>query len=472
MSNDTQEKTVLVHHYSPKGKGISYFNRLAPLPPGKAEIPAVIVGEEVRASIVHKKRGQYFGGLLEVLKPSKDRVVPRCVHFPECGGCTWQHLDYPAQLREKETFVRNAFNEVLKKQHPHFHPIIPAPSPWEYRNKMEFSFSQNRAQDKFLGLMKSQTHHVLNTKRCHLSSEWTARVLETGRTFWDKSGLRAYHPYTDEGHLRTLTVREAKRTLSKLILLTVSGNPAFAINKQQIQLFVDMMKSTVPEEQLSQLSIFLRVQQAIKGQPTQFYEMHLFGPDHLTEQLHINTGDAMRCLTFKISPTSFFQPNPLQAEVLFSKALHFLKNLEQSTVFDLYCGTATLSLAVATKAKKVIGIELNPHAVFDAQWNQEYNNIKNFEIKRGDVGQVLSSLKEKPDIVLLDPPRAGLDELALKHVLTLAPAQVLYVSCNPVTQAKNILEMMQAGYRLLEVQPIDQFPHTVHIENIALLIKA
>lgn len=472
MTKDSQEKTVLVHHYSSKGKGVSYFERAAPLPPGRAEIPAVIVGEEIRANIMHKKRGQYFGGLLEVLKPSNDRVIPRCIHFPECGGCTWQHLDYSAQLKEKETMVRNAFNEVLKKQHPHFHPIIPAPSIWDYRNKMEFSFSQNKAQDKFLGLMKSQTHHVLNTQRCHLSSEWTARVLEKARSFWDKSGLRAYHPYADEGHLRTLTVRESKRSHSKLIMLTVSGNPAFALNKQQIQLFRESMKATVPEEQWPHLSVFLRIQQAIKGQETQFYEMHLAGPDHLTEQLQIDTGNGMKTLTFKISPTSFFQPNPLQAELLFSKAIQFLKDLEQATVLDLYCGTATLSLAVALKAKKVIGIELNPHAVFDAQWNQECNQIKNFDIKQGDVGQILSSLKEKVDVVLLDPPRAGLDELALQHILALAPSQVLYVSCNPTTQAKNILDMVQAGYQLLEIQPIDQFPHTTHIENIALLVKA
>jgi 23S rRNA (uracil-5-)-methyltransferase RumA len=193
--------------------------------------------------------------------------------------------------------------------------------------------------------------------------------------------------------------------------------------------------------------------------------MLLSGPDHITEKLHLQG----RTLTFKISPTSFFQPNTEQAEVLYNTALE-MAGLDSrgSTVYDLYCGTATLGMAFALKAQKVIGIELNPHAIFDAKVNAEVNNISNIELHCGDVGRYLSQATElSPDLAVIDPPRPGLDALALSALKRLNPQKILYVSCNPKTQAKNISELPE--YKILQVQPVDQFPHTPHIENIVLL---
>lgn len=453
---------LVIKHLSTKGRGI------APLESGsKVEVIGALAGEEVLVEVGQKKRHGVFKGFLqEVIKPSPDRVTPRCVHVPHCGGCTWQQMDYGAQLQAKQNMVHNAFKTLIEEQKPEVLPIIGCPDPWRYRNKMEFSFSQTAAGKTYLGLVLAGGNgRVLNLTECHLTSQWMVRVVEEVRTWWEASNLAAYHHYRDTGHLRTLTVREAKQGKGKLVMLTVSGNPDFALTKEQVQGYVEALKRTTPDHET--LSIFLRIQQLIKGSPTQFYEMHLSGPDHFLETMHIQG----RALHFKVSPTSFFQPNTLQAEVLYNRSLSLLKDLPNARVYDLYCGTATISLALACVAKEVIGIELNPHAVMDAECNKELNQIQNLTLYKGDVGVILDQLKgsEAPSIAVVDPPRAGLDERALRNLLSLNAQQILYLSCYPPTQAENIQVLTQAGYRLVSVQPVDQFPHTMHVENIAYL---
>lgn len=264
-------------------------------------------------------------------------------------------------------------------------------------------------------------------------------------------------PPKDTGTLRYLTLRDAVRTGQKMAVLNVSGRPEFAPTQSDLERFAKAFDEGV--------SVFLRVHQAQKGRPTQFFEMCLQGPDHIFEELHIGE----HIFTFKISPISFFQPNTRQAEILYSAALSFLKS--PSLVYDLYCGTGTLGMAASKTAQKVVGIELSPEAVLDAQENLKKNGIENMEIFQGDAGKVLTRMNERPDAVLVDPPRAGLDPLAMHQLKILAPASIVYISCNPVTQAENIREFLKEGYRIKALQPVDQFPHTYHIENIAFLEK-
>lgn len=400
-------------------------------------------------------------------------VIAKCAHFRQCGGCTSQDKSYELQLKEKEAFINKIFTPLLENQNPIIHPIIPCQNPWEYRNKMEFSFSQNKAGDYFLGLMMKGRQRVVDLYECHLVSSWFTQVLSEVRRWWKESGLLAYRPPKDTGHLRTLIVREAKNGRGKLIMLTVSGNPDFALKKSHLESFVLAVKQSLPESEHPFLSIFLRVQQIKKGAPTQFYEMLLSGPDHIVETLNIKTALFNKELRFKISPSSFFQPNTQQAEVLYSAALNMLRGLSHKLVYDLYCGTATFGLSVAEAARHVVGVEINPHAVFDAGINKEVNGIENFTIHKGDVGAVLEKLKgeEPPDLVIVDPPRSGLDGPALQNILNLSPKEILYISCNPLTQAENIKFLLGAGYKLMQIQPVDQFPHTAHVENIVLLIK-
>lgn len=421
------------------------------------EIAHVIPGDKILFELTRKKRLPKKGRLLEILSPSQDRVEPRCIHARTCGGCSWQQMAYSAQLKEKEQRVKKAF-----EQDPD--PIIPSPIAFHYRNKMEFTFSENRAGQKFLGLMIAQAEpYVFNLTECHLTNPWFGNVLSSVRSWWESSEIKAYYPPADVGSLRYLTLREGMRTGHKMAILNVSGNPEFALNRAQLDSFVQSVR--VHDENMS---VFLRIHQTKKGKPTQFYEMHLAGPDHIIEELWLQS----KSLAFKISPISFFQPNTYSAEILYNTAISFLP--ESKIVYDLYCGTGTLGMAVSVQAKQVIGIELSPEAVIDAEENLKRNGIENMKIFQGDVGKVITRLMAdssfiRPDAVIVDPPRAGMDDLAVHHLKTLRPKTIIYISCNPTTQAANVRELIRSGYILKKLQPIDQFPHTYHIENIALL---
>ncbi len=463
MKNDLPPETaeLSIQAFSQKGYGVAELLRPAPLPPIEIEVAHTLPHDRIKLEMRRKQRGVRKGRLLEVLKPSPERVEPRCKHARVCGGCCWQQLAYPAQLREKQARVQQAFgpNALVR-------PILPAPALFRYRNKMEFTFSENRGGMRYLGLMIAQAEpYVFNVEECHLAASWVSEVLQKIRAWWEASGLKAYHPHTDEGTLRYVTFREAIRTGQKMVILNVSGRAEFAPPKAQLAALV----SAVGEP----MSVFLRIHQTKKGTPTHFYEMHLGGPDHILETLQLQSGP----LSFKISPASFFQPNTLQAEALYDAALDLLEPLAPTSIYDLYCGTGTLAMAAARRfGVPAVGIELSPQAVLDAQANCALNGISGCRFELGDVGQTLTRLSKesgflKPDVVIVDPPRAGLDALAICHLEALRPRAILYISCNPLTQAENVRDLERAGYRVVALQPVDQFPHTYHIENIALLVN-
>jgi 23S rRNA (uracil1939-C5)-methyltransferase len=446
---------LLIDSFSKRGYGVATIVRPHPLPPISVEVAHAIPQDKVVVELHKKMRGVRNGRLLEVMQNSPDRVEPVCKHARMCGGCCWQQMAYEAQLKEKEARIRSAFGPDAPLR-----PIIPAVSPFRYRNKMEFTFSENRAGTKYLGLMIAQAGYVFNVEECHLGTSWFNEVLGKTRAWWEASGLQAYYPPKDQGTLRYLTLRQATRTGQKMAILNVSGRPEFAPTRVQLNAFVEAVGEGV--------SIFVRVHQATKGRATEFFEMHLAGPDHIVEELHLSQGN----LSFKISPTSFFQPNTLQAEKLYDAALQMLGALKPSRLYDLYCGTGTLSMAAARFfAQETVGVELSPEAVLDAEENCLRNQISNCRFIQGDVGQILAGL-EKPDAVIVDPPRSGLDPAAISHLKRLMPQAILYISCNPLTQAENVKELLLAGYKLEALQPVDQFPHTYHIENIALLTKS
>ncbi len=464
---------VDIAHLSPKsGNGIGK----AVLESGhvtEAEVAFAIPGDLIRARITSKKRGRYQTDKQEVLRPSPDRVPARCPHFSSCGGCRWQYLSYEKQLQEKEQIVKQAFHQQLTEEVV-FHPIIACDSPWAYRNKMEFSFHNNLAGDQFLGLMLSGSRgKVLQLQECHLVESWMVDGVKATREWWKASGLNAFHHPSERGSLRNLTFRQGTRTGDRMAILNVSGNPEYALSKQQLQTFTGALKAAItPNSSDAKLSIFLKIQQAIKGQATQFYEMLLFGPDHIREELYIEQAGERYCLQFCVSPQAFFQPNSRQAEKLYSRALQLAQVPANGLVYDLYCGTGTLAICAAKYARQVIGIELSPESSLDARTNAKLNGFENVTIITGDAGVHLAALQNgsaKPDLVMVDPPRAGLDHAAITHLLALQAPVLLYISCNPLSQAENIQELCNGGYTLKCLQPLDQCPHTPHIENIAVL---
>ena len=451
------ETEVLIETLSQKGLGVGYVNNT------KVEIPHALSGDTVLASLTKKRKGKIKGRLESITIPSKARISPVCPHSRICGGCLWQEMDYSSQLKEKEKRVIEAFDTLFYEQSTLLFPIIPSQENFYYRNKMEFSFSENKKGDKYLGLMiASASRYVFNLEDCCLASKWFAKVLQNVRKWWEASSISAYHPPANAGTLRNLTIREGKNTSEKMVILTISGLEP--LTDTQLQSFVEAVKQIVENP-----SIYLRIQTCIKGTPTTFEEIVLSGASHIMEKINLSY-PTKRSLSFKISPSSFFQPNTKQAEKLYSTALEIAG--EANIVYDLYCGTGTLGMAFSNLAEQVVGIELNADAVKDAQENLILNNIQNVTLHQGDVGKVLTNLFTKdfiyPDLVIVDPPRAGLDPLALHHLKMLKPKKILYISCNPYTQAENVKELL-ADYKLTKVQPLDQFAHTPHIENIALL---
>lgn len=471
---ESKKKLLIVeadtYAFTKKGNGLASFTRHDQTQQ-TVEVPFTMPGDKATVRIVTKRRGTYQGILEQLITPSPERTAAHCVHFGSCGGCRWQQMSYEKQLQLKESSVRHHFAKVLTTA-VDFRPILPCLPPWHYRNKMEFSFSSNKAKDQFLGMiMDSSNGKVFNLTECHLVNSWYAEGVKAVRQWWAESDLDAFHPFKNSGSLRTLTLREGHRSGDRMVILTVSGNAEYALQKHHLDSFVDCLKKTI-EPLEGKLSIFLRIHQAVKGTPSSFFEMHLYGPDHIREVLYITqeAGGAAVPLVFKISPAAFFQPNTRQAEQLYSHALQIAEIPQDGLVYDLYCGTGTLGICAAKSAKRVVGIEIVPESSLDAQENSQANGLTNVETLCGDVGKLLKErLDEKPDLVMVDPPRVGLDPQSIDCLLRLRPPKILYISCNPETQAANVEALIAGGYRLKTIQPVDQFPQTVHVENIALL---
>jgi 23S rRNA (uracil1939-C5)-methyltransferase len=462
---------------SKKGNGLGFFAQ----PNGttmQAEIPFTLPGDKVRALLMRKRGDLFSGKLEEVITPSSQRIPPKCVHFGVCGGCRLQHTSYENQLQHKENHVRKCFSN-LDKHESDIRPIFPCSNPWNYRNKMEYSFSSDLAGKKYLGLsMDSSNGKVFNMVECHLTHPWFIEALKSVKQWWDESGLDAYHGTRDAGSLRNLTLREGRRTGDRMAVLTVSGNPSFALRKHHLDSFVAFVRDAVePINPDSKLSIFLRIQQIGKGMPTNIYEMLLYGPDHIREILHLKVEADKEpfSLTFHVSPSAFFQTNTAQAEQLYSLALSMAKIPDNATVYDLYCGTGVLGICISKQAKKVVGIELSPESALDARTNAKLNGCNNVTIISGAVRNVLSQMPEKniphPDVIIVNPPRPGLDPEAMKHLIEFNAPKILYISCNSITQAVDVAGLLPHGYYIESIQPIDQFPQTYHVENIVVLTK-
>lgn len=393
-----------------------------------------------------------------VVIASSARTTPYCPHVPYCGGCTLQHMDYAEQLRFKEEGIQKLFAAYQ----PQFFPILGCDPPWSYRNKMEFSFSQDKNETPFLGLnLAAGRGRVFNLNVCSIAPLWMSKTVEEVFLFWKKSGLAAFHPRQNRGTFRTLTLREGRNTQKKMVILGVSGNPLFAPPKNVIDLFSESMRRILGEE----VSLFLSIHQAIKGHKTQTFEMHLNGKDHIEEKLLLNGKEYV----FKISPSSFFQPNTLQAQKLYQRAWDLVEGGEYA--LDLFAGGATLGMIMADKFKEVEAFEINPYAVMDGKENLVRNAVTNVTIHEVDIFKSLKATQKQVDLVMVDPPRAGLGNKAIEIFANTHPKQILYISCNPLTQLIDLQQIIPLGYELIAVQPLDQFPHTHHIENICLLRK-
>lgn len=447
---------------SPEGWGLAPWQR----PEGPVRticVPNSLPGEKVSCDLFYcrsKKTHGMIGEVRTILEPSPIRREVRCKHFAVCGGCTWQQMPYSEQVVEKEKRLKELYKDLLDDA-TQFYPIIAAPSEWHYRNKMEFSFSENVKGQKFLGLMmRASRGRVFTIEECHLVHPWMANTLQACYDWWQKSTLKAFYGPKNSGHLRNLTLRESHTTGDRVVILTVSGNPEYAIKRSDLDAFTSVCKEHAGEN----LTCVLRIQQALKGSQTQFFEMLLSGPDSFKERI-----DGREYL---LSPSSFFQPNSQQAEVIYHKALELAKLQPDMVLYDLYAGIGIFGMLAAARVKEVISIELSADSAYDAKVNRDRLQLTNVRLIQADVAKALEDTSlPKADVVLVDPPRTGLGPKAIGHIVALSPKTIVYVSCNPKTQKIDVEALKSYGYTLEAIQPIDQFPQTVHVENIVILSK-
>ncbi len=415
-------------------------------------------GDRLRVQVT-ETRARYARALIEtVLAPSPHRVDPPCPYFGRCGGCRLQHLDYPTQLAFKEKQVRDCLERLGDVGDFELRPILPAPEPYGYRNKMEFTVAGTTGQP-VIGLHEADRYDaVLDIERCLLQSETMNVLLDETRRQARALRLPVWDGVTEQGLLRFVSLREGRHTGDAMVNL-VAGSP----DLERLGPVAEGVKARVP----ATASVVLNVN-AEKASVAVGTEEHvLLGRDHITESLG--------GLTFQVSANSFFQTNTAQAERLFALVEAACEPGGDEILVDLYSGTGAISLLLARRCRHVYGIEIAAAAVADAVRNARANGIDNCTFLAGEVRHVLPALiaqRVNAETVVADPPRAGFHPKALTALAALAPARIVYVSCNPSTLARDVGDLVRRGYRLEWVQPVDMFPQTPHIEVIARLRRA
>ncbi len=413
-------------------------------------------GDRVRARATKVKKGYAEAIRTELLVPGPDRVEPVCAHFPACGGCRFQDLSYDAQLETKAAQVRDALVRLGGIAEPPLEPIVPAASQYGYRNKLEYSFTTT-GDGPALGFHRAgRWDEVLPVERCHLTTDLGNAIREAVREWAREEGLVAYSQATGEGYLRHLVVREGRNTGQALVQLVTAKGEKF-----ETGYFVEVLRR-FPEVR--------SIHWAINDSPSEVSNLPtrlLWGEAAIEEEI--------LGLRFRVRPNAFLQTNTEMAARLYELAIEFAALTGTETVYDLYCGTGTIGLALARSALTVWGVEISEESVACALENAELNGIGNAAFFAGNVGMSLAELGEKagpPDVVVVDPPRAGLAGKGLRRVGELEAPRLVYISCNPTTLASDVKYLAaEHGYRLERARPVDMFPHTPHIETVALLTR-
>jgi 23S rRNA (uracil1939-C5)-methyltransferase len=420
---------------------------------------------------VTKKRKSYLEAVpVKFHKYSDIRTEPFCEHFGVCGGCKWQNLPYTEQLKYKHQQVIDNLQRIAKVELPDIDYILPSDETTFYRNKLEYTFSNKRwltkeeisttdtlQQNDALGFHVPRIwDKVVNINKCHLQKDPSNGIRLEVKKYADENNYSYFDLRKQEGLLRNLIIRTS--TTGELMTIVVF----YKNDKIKIDALLNHLSETFPEISSLMYIVNSKANDSITDQ-----EVILFrGNDYIYEQ--------MEDLKFRIGPKSFYQTNSEQAYKLYSKAREFAGLTGNETVYDLYTGTGTIANFVAKEAKKVVGIEYVPDAIEDAKLNSEINNIKNTSFFAGDMKAILNEdfLKENgsPDVIITDPPRAGMHPDVVETMIMADPEKIVYVSCNPATQARD-LEQFNRKYKVTKVQPVDMFPHTYHVENIVLLEK-
>lgn len=423
--------------------------------------------DKVKAAFTRIKKDFAEARLVEIVSPSPDRIKPRCKYFDVCGGCHFQFMSYEKQLAVKKQHVIDAFERIGKIKNPPVEDVIGCKEPYYYRNKMEFSFGYDGEMKFALGMhLPGRRYDILDLEECYLQSELSNKILGVFRKFCVEKKWLPFKFSTDEGLLRSLYVREGKRTNECMVNLVISENIPENFEKDVEELVAKLTALKDGDKKIT--SIYYSQVISRRGVPRQIKESLVYGKRTLSEKLVMENGDE---LVFDILPQAFFQVNTFQAEVLYNEVLKLALAKSHNMVFDLFCGTGTIGLFMAKHVEKVFGIELSPEAIKVAYKNAQKNNIFNVDFFIGDVGELLYKINERPSLIIIDPPRAGLTKKIIQRLNDFGPPEIIYVSCNPATLARDCQMLGEYGYKVKKITPVDMFPHSYHIENVCLLSR-
>jgi len=465
-----------ISKYAAEGKGIAKINRSKIKPAQKTEdqnneeenyvvfVHGSYPGDKVTAQLRKIKNSYAEAKAIEIISPSKHRVEPRCKFFGTCGGCKQQDLNYETQLKYKEDLVKETFEHIGGLTDYKFEDIIPSENVFFYRNKMEYSFSDKRwltkdeigadeiiDKDFALGLHIPRIFDkVLDIDECFLQSELSNDILNFTRRFFKEKNTPIYSTKTHKGYLRHLVIRQSQNTDDLMVNLVTSSEDDELMNE-----YTNELLKAVPQITTIINNINLKKASVAIGD----YEKVYCG----TGFIHDKIGN----YKFRISANSFFQTNTLQAENLYKTA---------EIIYDLYSGAGTIAIYVSDKAEKIYGFESVKSALKDADKNAKINSVDNAEFIEANLYRSFLPIVEKnkipnPDVIIIDPPRSGMHKNTVDDTMQLNPGKIVYLSCNPATQARDIKLMVEAGYKLKKMKPVDMFPHTYHIENVAVLIR-
>ena len=411
-----------------------------------------LIQDKVKVRINKSKKNYAVGDIVEIIEKSPFRVDRICSDdLKDCGGCQIQELDYNKQLELKTNEVKQVISRIGKLENVEIHETIGMQSPCRYRNKAQFPI-QNINGSTAIGFYKKKSHDVIPTDMCVIQHDINDKIIKIIKTY-----IQAYNVSTHTGVLRHLVTKVGFTTNEVMVVLVANGTNLPHLNE---------LASVLKENILGFKTLVLNVNKAKTNVILGKENKVIYGNGKINDYI----GD----LVFEISPLSFFQVNPVQTEVLYNKALEYAELKENDTVFDIYCGIGSISLFLAQKATKVYGIEIVEDAIKDAKINAKLNNLNNVEFYVGKAEEVVPKMYSEgktANVVVVDPPRKGCDEKVLDTIVSMKPDRVVYVSCNPSTLARDLAYLDERGYKCVEIQPVDMFPHTMHVECCAKIVK-
>ena len=417
-----------------------------------------LVQDKIKVKITKSKKNYAVGDIVEIIEKSPFRVERKCSEsLRQCGGCQIQELDYQKQLDVKTNEVKQVISRIGKLDDVVIHDTLGMEHPFRYRNKAQFPI-QKKDNMPVIGFYKKKSHDLISTDECIIQHEVNDKIIKIIKTYIRAYNVSIYDEKTHKGLLRHVVTKVGFTTGEVMIVLVANGKKLPYLKE-----LASVLKENIPGFKTLVVNVNTQKTNVILGKEN----IVAYGDGMIRDYI----GE----LVFEISPLSFFQVNPLQTEVLYNKALEYANLGENDTVFDIYCGIGTISLFLAQKAKKVYGIEIVEDAIKDAKRNAKINNMDNVEFYVGKAEEVVPKMYQegkRATVVVVDPPRKGCDEKVLDTIISMQPDRVVYVSCNPSTLARDLAYLNERGYKCHEIQPVDMFPHSVHVENVAWLSKA